>query len=203
MILRQPTISRHVRQKKGIHCHWCQKFLCDKCIMGVWPQIKAKQHLLHSDTDPFCCGLEKYYESKGETVPLDFVCHCCMISVHRDKACAEEESMIPPSIQGLIGGSLGYPEYEVMIGATTKCMDLHALGAEKDMLPAVAHMGFGEEYGSRVTEANMDPSTTMPEDYLDFMTNITLRPPHALKSDKYKLSRPKMVSDTRCVVSGQ
>ena len=80
-------------------------------------------------------------------------CNPPMILEHRDKACAEEEIINPPSIQGLIGSSLAYPEYEMMIGAITKCLDGHALGAEKDILPAVAHTGFGEEYGSRVTPA--------------------------------------------------
>ena len=98
----------------------------------------------------------------------------------------------------MIGGSLAYPEYEMMIGATTKCMDMHVLGAEKveqDILLAVLHMGFSEEFASIVsTEAGMDPSTTVPEDYLDSMMTIKLRPPHALPSDKYKLSRPKKVS---------
>ena len=87
----------------------------------------------------------------------------------------ERESMNPPSIQGLIGGSPAYPEYEMMIGAAPNCMDVHALGEEKagqGILPAMVHMGFSEEFASKVTEAGMDPSTTLPEGYLDFMTTI-------------------------------
>ena len=99
--------------------------------------------------------------------------------------------MILPSIQGLIGGSLTYPEHEMMIGTTTKCIDVHALGAEKDKLPAALNMGFRKEFASKVTADGMDPSMMTPGDYLDFIGNIKLRPPLALPSNKCKLSRPE------------
>ena len=215
-----PASAKHFQKTtKGIRCCECKSLLCEDCIMDLHPQIQRIRKKLHSDCDDFVNGIELYVKSKGKKKPAKYIGHCCMISKRRaeekqrerdeeeQRARDEEDRRVRDEEQGVreegemversgIGGGMVYYGHRLIVAATNKCMDVHCLGKEPG-IKATPHSVQREAYAKLVDELGIKTLDEMPAEWrrLSFETELTLRPPHVIDTDKGKTSRQKVRDD--------
>ena len=124
----------------GLTCTKCNQFICIECINLVLPvMIKDKSKFVNTQ---FVDTLEQVSGMKYSSVntPPGFVGHCCLIKDSVPK-------FVPPSqnVSKLkhpdspLSGCIHFPEFALFIDSPFDCMDIHAVGAEYDMINVVSN----------------------------------------------------------------
>ena len=169
---------------------------------------KKLRKKLHSDNDDFLNGIQLYYSSKGKKIPADFLGHCCMIKDRASLLKKQEEtsapgtSTVPPTPFDNVSrleGALVNCGYLLMVAATTKCMDVHCLGAEPG-IDATPHFVYPQKQAILAEANSVLPMSEMPSGWLDnsFETDLEITPPHIIDGDKGKNSKQKVSGKYYC-----
>ena len=95
-----------------------------------------------------------------------------------------------------LGGGMVYYGYRLIVAASKKCMDVHCLGEEPG-IQATPHSVVTEVYAQLVDQLGIKTLDEMPAEWrrLSFETELTLRPPHVIDTDKGKTSQEKVRDD--------
>ena len=197
------------KQRVGLRCKLCSRFMCIDCIQAIYPQIAKHQERYHSDCSQYLEGIKLFYESKGKLTPSDFVNHCCLITQHSPKKGKRKRTNEIPTRsnkKSLLGGAFCVPEFQVIIPIDFGSMDILGLGEEPG-LPSRYHYVIDEVNAALHERNDVSPLREQPKHWKhQRLRKLKVDLPHVTQHKNVKKRKTSFICDIYYVpltVSGE
>ena len=176
----------------GLRCKNCNALLCANCILAIHEAIVDINYDVHLEYTNYVESLKRFVSTKNYYPSNDFVGHCCIITrlrkSEREKNIQRTNHMKRKNIEkSSFGGSFCLPEYNLLIGTSTTCMDVFGLGKDDNLEPTL-HFVLDEECASELSSEGVSPQLFRPTSWSKYERTFDIVLPHDFKNNSVKVS---------------
>ena len=141
------------RTNHGLACTKCHQYICIDCINLVVPLMAKDKHLFVNTQ--FVDALEDVSGKQPSRIktPQGFIGHCCLLKdviVPTNQFVSKNVSSLSSIPKhSTLSGSIYFPEFDLFIDSPFDCMDIHAVGAEYNMINSPVKKRKKTKFGSQ------------------------------------------------------
>ena len=121
--------------RKGLKCSNCNRLICSNFVNQLATSLIAKRNEIHEEFQSFASSIIECSKTGYLKTSNNFIGHCCLINLrceneHKLKTTLSnnKRATIDEKPPVSFGGSFCLPEFSLLIGNNTNCMDVFALG---------------------------------------------------------------------------